>query len=91
MEKKNTVEVTVKFITIMQKFSHQKKIVMSLPPEPEKTLQVIINKFDIPWKGKLEKSVRIFVRGQHWESFVEKKKSLKDGDEIAFIPISGGV
>jgi len=55
MEKKNTVEVTVKFITIMQKFSHQKKIVMSLPPEPEKKAfgySFAVNTGSLLWRKK---------------------------------------
>lgn len=90
MTSPNTVEVTVKFVTIMQKYSHQKRIVMQLPSNPEKALDVIINRFNIPWQDNLERSVRIFIRGYPWETFLKKKMPLTHGDEIAFIPISGG-
>jgi len=86
----NTIHVTVKFITIMQKYSGNRELLLELPSNPAKAIKSIICKFDIPWENKLEKSTRIFINGTHYESFLKSGKTLKEQDVIAFIPISGG-
>jgi len=84
------VNVQVRFITLIQSYSGKREIRMELPPDPHIAVQSVIETFDIPWKGKLEKSCRIFINKQPFEAFVRDKTVLKTGDLIAFIPISGG-
>ena len=87
----DTVQVTVRFITIMKKYSGSKREVeMELPREPDQAVDHIVNRFHIPWKDNLEKYTRIFINGVVHDSFVESGERLKAGDTIAFIPISGG-
>jgi molybdopterin converting factor small subunit len=88
----DVVQVSVKFVTIMQRYSGKgnREIQMELPPEPSRALDRIIEQFRIPWKGTLEKQARIFINGVVYDSFLESKEHLKEGDVIAFIPISGG-
>lgn len=85
-----TVAITVRFITIMQRFSGQRELQMEVPPDPSQALEIIIDKFNIPWKDKLEKSSRIFINKQFYEKFIESGQKLNAGDVIAFIPMSGG-
>jgi len=85
-----TVTVTVRFITIMQRYSGQRELQMELPPDPSRAIAIIIDKFRIPWKDKLEKSARIFINKQFFEKFIDNKHKLNTGDVIAFIPMSGG-
>jgi len=85
------VSITVQFVSIMQKYSGDKReIVMDLPVDPVKAIRTIINRCQIPWEGNLEKVIRIFINQTLYEVFVENRKRLKDEDTIAFIPISGG-
>ena len=86
----DSVSVTVRFITLMQKFSGQREFKMDLPGDPSKAIEIIISHFDIPWKDNLEKRTRIFINKQFAESFIKRGEKLKSGDLIAFIPISGG-
>jgi molybdopterin converting factor small subunit len=86
----DSVFVTVRFITLMQRFSGQRDLKMNLPSDPSLAIEAIIAHFDIPWKDKLEKRTRIFVNKQFAESYIKSGKKLKKGDLIAFIPISGG-
>jgi molybdopterin converting factor small subunit len=88
----DTVQVTVRFITIMQKYSDsgKREVEMELPREPDQAVDHIINRFHIPWKDNLEKYTRIFINGVVYDSFVESETHLKAGDTIAFIPMSGG-
>jgi hypothetical protein len=90
--KPDTAQVTVRFITIMQKYSDQgqREMVMELPSEPQQAVALIIERFEIPWVDKLESQVRIFMEGLTYEAFLASGLHLKDGDTIAFIPISGG-
>lgn len=63
---------------------------LELPQDPEKAIQTIIERFAIPWEGQLDKSARIFINKEFAESFIKDGKKLKSGDQISFIPISGG-
>lgn len=85
------VSVTVRFISIMQKYAGNKREVeLELPTDPAQAVDVIINRFQIPWKDNLEKSTRIFINQQLYSQFVDSETRLKAKDTIAFIPISGG-
>jgi molybdopterin converting factor small subunit len=85
------VLITVKFISIMQKYAGNKREVeMELPTDPAQAIHLIINHFQIPWKDNLEKSTRIFINQTPNDPFVDSGQRLKDKDTIAFIPISGG-
>jgi molybdopterin converting factor small subunit len=85
-----TVSVTIRFITLMQRYSGQRDLKIALPNDPKLAIETIIAHFDIPWKDKLEKRTRIFINKQFAESYIKSGKKLKKGDLIAFIPISGG-
>lgn len=85
-----TVVVTVRFITIMQRYSGQRELQMKVPKDPGQAIDLIISQFNIPWKDKLEKSSRIFINKQSFEKFIDNKHDLMTGDVIAFIPMSGG-
>lgn len=84
------VSVTVRFITLMQRYSGQRDLKMDLPSDPSKAIKAIIDHFDIPWKDNLEKRTRIFINKQFAESYIKRGEKLKTDDLIAFIPISGG-
>jgi molybdopterin converting factor small subunit len=86
------VQVTVRFITIMQRYSGEGKreVQMELPPKPDEALAQVIEDFQIPWERNLEAQVRVFVNGTVYSSFLASGLRLKGGDVIAFIPISGG-
>jgi molybdopterin converting factor small subunit len=84
------ITVTVRFITLMQRYSGEREIQMDLPQDPHRAIQAIIDAFRIPWKGNLEKSSRIFINKQPMDMFIRDKALLNAGDVIAFIPISGG-
>jgi molybdopterin converting factor small subunit len=86
----DSVSVTVRFITLMQRYSGQRDLKMDLPSDPSLAIKTIIARFEIPWKDKLEKSTRIFINKQFAESYIKSGETLKEGDLIAFIPISGG-
>ena len=85
-----TVTVTVRFVTILQRYSGQRELQMDVPPDPSQAVTVIIDRFSIPWKDKLEKSSRIFINKQFYEKYIESGQKLNAGDVIAFIPMSGG-
>ncbi len=85
------LSITVIFVSIMQKYSGNKRNVeMKLPVDPAQAIDFIISHFQIPWKDDLEKRTRIFINQMLSDQFVESGKRLKDGDALAFIPISGG-
>jgi len=85
------VSITVRFVSIMQKYSGNKREVeMELPTDPAQAIHLIINHFQIPWKDNLDKSTRIFINQTLNDPFVDSGKRLKDKDTIAFIPLSGG-
>ncbi|MBW2029376.1 MAG: MoaD/ThiS family protein [Deltaproteobacteria bacterium] len=85
------VSVTVKFVSTMQKYSGDKReIAMDLPGDPARAINIIIDRYQIPWADNLERIVRIFINQTLYELFVEKGERLKDKDTIAFIPLSGG-
>lgn len=87
----DTVQVKVRFITIMQEYSGRKREVeMELPPEPEQAIDLIIRRFNIPWAERLEKYTRIFINKELSRVFVESGNRLKDGDTIMFVPMSSG-
>ncbi len=96
-EKKNpaeapfdSVSITIRFITLMQRYSGQRDFKMDLPSDPSKAIETIITHFEIPWKDNLEKRTRIFINKQFAESYIKSGEKLKKDDLIAFIPISGG-
>jgi|GEM_PF-777149 len=86
----DTLTVTVRFITIMQRYSERREVQMDVPSDPCQALALIIEQFRIPWRNKLEKSTRIFINRQFYEKFIANRQKLKAGDIIAFIPMSGG-
>ncbi|MGB6338864.1 MAG: hypothetical protein WBF32_03745 [Candidatus Aminicenantaceae bacterium] len=86
----DSVSVTVRFITLMQRFSGQRDLKMDLPSDPSLAIETIITHFNIPWKDNLEKRTRIFINKQFVESYIKRGEKLKKDDLIAFIPISGG-
>lgn len=86
----DSVSVTVRFITLMQRYSGQREFKLNLPSDPNKAIKIIIKRFEIPWKDNLEKSTRIFINKQFSESFIKRGEKLRKNDLIAFIPISGG-
>ena len=87
----DTVHVIVRFITIMQEYSGRKREVeMELPPEPGPAIDLIIERFNIPWAGRLEKYTRIFINKELSRVFIEDGNRLKDGDTIMFVPMSSG-
>ena len=63
---------------------------MEVPTGPAQAIDLIINRFQIPWKENLEKSTRIFINQRLNDPFDDSGQRLKDRDTIAFIPISGG-
>lgn len=74
----------------MQRYSGQKEVNLQLPANPQQAVKGIIEKFQIPWSGQLEKSTRIFINKQEFNDFLRSGQLLKPEDIIAFIPISGG-
>jgi molybdopterin converting factor small subunit len=84
------VEVKVRFITRMQRYSGQREIRMELPSDPNQAIDTIIEQFHIPWKDNLEKSTRIFINKKFSATYIKSGELLKKDDVIAFIPISGG-
>jgi molybdopterin converting factor small subunit len=84
------VEVKVRFITRMQRYSGQREIRMELPSDPNHAIDTIIAKFHIPWEDNLEKSTRIFINKKFSDAYIKSGELLKKDDVIAFIPISGG-
>ena len=84
------VEVKVRFITRMQRYSGQREIRMELPSDPNQAINTIIEQFHIPWKDNLEKSTRIFINKKFSDAYIKNGELLKKDDVIAFIPISGG-
>ena len=88
----DAVQVTVRFITIMQRYSGKgnREVEMGLPPDPSQAVDLIIERFQIPWKGNLEKQARIFINGVVYDSFLASVERLKGGDIITLIHISGG-
>lgn len=84
------MRVKVMFITIMQRYSGQREIEMELTSDPAGAVEQITERLAIPWKDNLEKSTRIFINGENFESFVKSGRSLSPNDTIAFIPISSG-
>jgi molybdopterin converting factor small subunit len=90
MNESNMVEVKVRFITRMQRYSGQREIQMELPSDPNLAIDNILEQFHIPWKDNLEKSTRIFINKKFSAAFIKSGEPLKKDDVIAFIPISGG-
>lgn len=88
--KPGSVSITVRFITLMQRYSGQREMRIDLPSNPSQAINTIIKQLHIPWKDNLEKSTRIFINKQFSESYIKNKEKLKTDDVIAFIPISGG-
>lgn len=84
------VQIQAKFITIMQQYSGKRIVEITVPADPAAAVSFIIDHFNIPWKNQLEKSARIFINRQTAATFIRSGKPLQHGDQIAFIPISGG-
>ena len=89
--KQDTVPVKIRFISIMQNYSGKRKVVeIDLPCDPKKSINHIIRQFKLPWNGKLERFVRIFINRELSNDFIKNGKQLQAGDIISFIPMSGG-
>jgi len=88
--KPDKVLVTVRFVTIMDKYSGKREIEMELPCDPVKAVDLLITRFNIPWKNNLEKRTRIFINKELYGPFINSGKCINAKDTIAFIPISGG-
>ena len=86
----SNILVNVRFLTIMKKYSGEGQILLEVPRDPRHALNIIIDQFQIPWKGQLENIVRVFINGKSESSFIEEGKLLNNGDVIVFIPISSG-
>lgn len=84
------VLICVRFITVMQRYSGQRELEMPLPADPQEAIDMIIERFQIPWPGTLEKSVRIFINKELFETYTKSGRRLAEGDRISFVPISGG-
>lgn len=85
-----TACVHLRFITLMQRYSGKRDMDLDIPIDPEAAITAVIKRFNIPWKDHLEKSARIFINKEFAETFIKSGKVLQDGDQISFIPISGG-
>ena len=84
------VTITIRFITLMQRYSGQREVQMELSPDPSQAIDTIIEHFKIPWKDNLEKSTRIFINKKLSDSFIKSGQRLHTDDVIAIIPITGG-
>jgi len=85
------VKITVRFVSIMQKYSgNRRDVQVEVQADSQQAINRIIDRFQIPWEGNLERSTRIFINKTLKDPFLESGKQLKDGDIIEFIPISGG-
>jgi len=74
----------------MQRYSGKREIKMEVPRDPRQAINLIINRFHIPWKENLEKSSRIFINKKFSHVFIKSGELLNPDDTIAFIPISSG-
>ncbi len=84
------IEVQIRFVSIMQRYSGERDFKLKVPPDPAAACDFIIQHYNIPWKDKLEKSTRIFINKQLAQVFIKSGKNLQEGDSLVFIPISGG-
>lgn len=84
------VPVNVRFVTVMQRYSGQRELVIPLPADPREAVEALVRRFEIPWAGALEKSVRIFVNKEPLEEHVKRGRPLREGDWISFVPLSDG-
>ena len=85
------VSITVRFVSIMRKYSGDKReIQVEVPTDSAQAIRLIISRFQIPWQDNLEKSMRIFINQRLNDPSAGRGKPLNDKDIIAFIPISGG-
>lgn len=90
MKNKN-VKITIRFINIMQRHSGQgREVELEVPCDAEHAVEYILTKYQIPWKGNLEKFVRVFINRELLLVFKNSGKLLQEGDTISFIPMSGG-
>ena len=90
LPRQRSVSIRVRFVTIMQRYSGHRELVVHLPTDPQEAIDVLIKRFQIPWTGTLEKSVRIFINKELLETFTKSGRPLSEGDWISFIPLSGG-
>ncbi len=87
----DTIAITVRFVSIMQQYSGNKReVTMEVPTEANLAITTVLNHFKIPWNDKLEKSTRIFINQNLYSPSFDGVMRLKPEDTIAFIPISGG-
>jgi molybdopterin converting factor small subunit len=84
------VLIRVRFITIMQRYSGQRELDLLLPEDPREAVDSVIRRFQIPWVGSLEKSVRVFINQELLEIYQKSGRKLTAGDRISFLPISDG-
>ncbi len=86
-----SVTVIVRFVSIMQHYSnHRREVRRTVPPEADRAVFAIMDQFNIPWTGNLEKSTRIFINQKVYDPLKNEPLRLNDNDTIAIIPISGG-
>ena len=85
-----TVMITVKFITFMQRYSGKKYVEMDLPRDFGHALELILKRFNIPWKNQLEKSAFILINSTPYQIFQKNRQLLNPDDTITFIPIISG-
>ncbi len=86
----DTVPVTVRFISILKEYSGGREIEMDLPRDPATAIDIIVDRFQMPWKDQLEKSSRIFINKELSDVYIQNGGLLDARAVIAFIPISGG-
>jgi molybdopterin converting factor small subunit len=74
----------------MQRYSGQKELEIDVPEDPGEAVAKIVRQFRIPWAGRLEKSVRVFINKELLEVYAGSGRKLAEGDRISFIPMSDG-
>ena len=80
--KADRVSVTVRFVSIMRKYSGDKrKLQVEVPADSAQAIDCIINRYQIPWKGDLEKSARIFINQKLNDPVADREKRLKDKEK----------
>ena len=88
--KKDTVRINVEFLTLMKKYSKIDEIEIMVPNDLSRALDYIIDRFNIPWKGNLEKHGAILINGRHYQSLLKDGADLSEGSTIVFVPLLTG-
>ncbi len=90
MSSTSSVKVRVRFVSLLQRHTGIRSAEMEVPAEPEKALEMVIERYRIPWTGDMERICRIFVNRQPVERLLKTGMLLREGDIISFIPILAG-